>query len=374
MNRNYKTKSLRLFALLLVFVMVIGVVPASAATKKVTYLEGSSIYNATVTIKDSKGNKIKPGDTVAVGTEITIKVSPDKYYEVDKNYGLEISKYVDGSYYTWEYIELDDDLTAKYTVDGYDFRFYLSASPWYNVTIKGDKRVKSIVVCSTDGKVEKSFSGKTASVKISQAEGFRYGEFRVRYVLEDGYMISGSEIDYGWVNSVYSDGSLYYEAYLQSNYDYEKDEYKIDSNKVKITFTSKKGSEADYAALDKLTTATATANKKKGVVNLKAKKTIVDFEYSVYDSEEYGHEEYVYTYDAKFNKSAAKNVERIDLSKLTTLTSDTVSSIVSYIIREYKKGNIPNLKAICLPKGCAVYIGSLDGYREYYPVVIYCKK
>lgn len=370
MKKKFRNHGVRLLAFMLTFVMLIGLVPASAASKKVTFLESSSIYNATITVTDSKGNEILPGDSVTAGTKLTVKVTPDACYELVEGDSIELNEYDEyGYYYDWYNLYLDKNLTATFTAE-HNFSFYVSPSSWYNLTIKGDKHVKSMIVTSSNGKSSKTFTGKTATIKLNKENGFTYGDFNVKFILEDGYIVSNSDLDHGWFNGTNSDGSYSYEAYFESTYDYDTERY-VYTNDVVLTVTTKKGkNNNDYSKYDKLTTATATLNKKKGTITLKGKKNIVTIGYYCEDYG-YGQEEYISTYDATFNVKNAKSIERIDLSKITNVDKYVITSLLSYLVREYKKGNMPNLKAICLPKGYPIVVSSYDGYMEYYPLVVY---
>lgn len=213
----------------------------------------------------------------------------------------------------------------------------------------------------------KKFSGNKAQIKIAKSTGFAdtglvdiLYEFATGFDLLETVTTSGS----GYANYINTDKSIRYSLY--TDYDYETD---IRNNRIDISVSSKKSKGTDQIVnMGKLTSAKGTY--KNGKITIKGKKSIVSF--MVYNVEsEYGSYEYI-DFSYEINKTNAKKIELIDLSKCTKLSQSIVKDLVYDLVREYRKGNFPNLKAICLPKGKIVSITEYsDGYMEYYPLIIY---
>lgn len=97
----------RLVAILLIIGLMIAVFPVrnTIASEMATYSYVNSDDEFILSVSDSNGNVIEVGDSVKVGTEITIRIIAPEYYETNVGDCITVEY---GDYYDWEYIYLDE--------------------------------------------------------------------------------------------------------------------------------------------------------------------------------------------------------------------------------------------------------------------------
>ena len=326
---------------------------ADAATTKYTYNGYSEGYGFSVKITDSKGKDIKPGDTFASGTELTVTIILDDLYE----WGPTQYAYTD-DYYYFE----GDSFTFTPTCD-----FWVSAYPRseYRATIKADSHIKSFEFIDAEKKTVIDAAEK--DYVFEKSLGLSGSSIAIKCILEDGYALDEAVIastDSEAMMIRQSEANIF-SVYFSSSYG--------GTTPTVIKLTSKK--ETSRKLSGKLTTVKPTIKKNKGeydneidyVISFGKKKKATTFEYASYD---YGN--YIYSYFMNLSVgSDAQKYEVIDLSEAGKLPEDVITSLVDRIYHLYRMDKFPKLKAIYLPKN--IYIPIIDNwYGEYiyYPIKV----
>ncbi len=370
-----------LIASLVVFAVPAGAEAAAKGTCKYYYDEYLHTRRGVdVTAYNAKGEVIKPGASVPGGSQIRFIVTPLEGYEITDESVIYFYTYdsEDSDYYNdYQDLYFDEDNSTPFITVPNKGVFVINAygTMTFDLKIKADKHVKSIVIGSPEGDINNTLPVGQTSYVINKATGLSGGYIRVGCVFEDGYELGSVGDEEGCYAYEYNtDGSAKVSIY--GMYD---DDAGDTVNKAVLSITSKKA--GSKKAEKYKTTAVATYKKSfsddsecYGTVTIKSGKKVLG-KMTVYESYYYNYHSVYWEEGAEFNAKNAKKVEQIDLSGLKGLCKLDFEYMVDILNREYHKGNLPALKAICLPKNIPFGITDpWDGYMRYYPLNIYNAK